>query len=181
MKTKKLAFALAALASFSVSGSVWANGNPDPKLPKEVQNMYCLVGSWQGTFTMAMGPQRAKIKASIDCSPASSGYAIQCKSKMTGFPGGAVAEETDLFGYDPGGGKYHWYAVTNMGESHDHVADVPKGNTVHWLYKGTQEGKPFEEALSMKFGKNEKSIAFRSSGKSAGKTVFTMHGTLYKK
>jgi hypothetical protein len=181
MKHPKIALALAAVASLTLSGSVWANGSADPKLPKEVQNMYCLVGSWQGNLTLGMGAEKAKLSASIDCSPTSNGFAIQCKARMTGLPGGAVAEETDLFGWDPGANKYHWFSVTNMGETHDHVADVSAGDTVKWLYKGTMEGKPFEEALSMKFGKNSTSMVLRSTSKSAGKVVSTLDGTLHKK
>ena len=56
-------------------------------------------------------------------------FGVGCTLTLKGIPGVAVYSESDMFGFDPGANKYHWYAVTNAGETHDHIADVPTANT----------------------------------------------------
>ena len=41
----KTLLALTTIAA--VTSSAFAKGNADPKLPKEIQGMYCLVGEWK--------------------------------------------------------------------------------------------------------------------------------------
>jgi hypothetical protein len=70
----------------------------------------------------------------------------------------AAYEETDLFGYEPNSDAYHWYSVTNAGETHDHVAKPPSGDRIDFAYTGTQEGKPFKETIALDFAKDGKSV-----------------------
>ena len=68
-----------------------------------------------------------------------------------------------------------------MGETHDHVAEVPTGNTLHWLYRGTSEGKPMEEAIAMTFSADQKRIDFRNDGTVGGQKAWSMAGPMLKK
>src|SRR5205085_774838 len=67
-------------------------------------------------------------------------------------------------------GKYHWFAVTNAGETHDHLSE-PKGDTVDSIYNGLQDGKPLKEVIKMIFSDGAKALEVRSEtfidGKSA--------------
>jgi hypothetical protein len=133
----------------------------DP-LPKQVENMECLIGSWKGSGTIAMGKDKAKIDAALDCKRTSAKFGVLCSFHVTGVPGMAAYEETDLFGYEPNTDTYHWYSVTNAGETHDHVAKPPTGERIDFVYTGTQEGKPLKEAIVLDFAKDGKSVTARN-------------------
>jgi hypothetical protein len=60
---------------------------------------------------------------------------------LTGIPGLAAYDETDLMGYEPNSNTYHWYSITNAGETHDHVATPPNGSAIRFVFNGTQENK----------------------------------------
>jgi hypothetical protein len=181
MNLFKTALGLGGLGGLLLAASAFAKDAPDPKLPKEIKDMYCLVGQWQGDFQYEMGGAKGTAKATIGCTPTSSGYGLACKAHFSGLPGGSSAEETDLFGFDPGARKYHWFSVTSMGETHDHVAELPTGPTIHWLYRGTSEGKPMEESISMTFSADEKRIDFTNDGTVGGQKAWSMKGPLLKK
>lgn len=149
-------------------------------LPKQVEQMECLVGEWRGTASMTMGTDKAKLEVSLSCARTSGGYGVMCKTRFTGLPTGPY-EETDLFGYDPHTDKYHWFSVTNAGEAHDHVADVPKGATINWVYRGKMDGKKFTETIAMTFNKDSTKISFVNDGIVGKRKLWTMTGKLTKK
>lgn len=133
----------------------------DP-LPKPVADMECLVGSWKGAGTIAMGKDKAKIDATWNCKRTSAKFGVMCTFHVTGIPGVAAYEETDLMGYEPNTNTYHWYSVTNAGETHDHVAKIPEGNDIQFVFTGTQEGKSFKEVIDLSFAGDSKSITGRA-------------------
>lgn len=122
-------------------------------LPEPIARLECLVGNWKGTGTVTMGSDTAKIAGTWSCKRTSGKHGVLCTLKITGIPGIPVYEETDLFGYEPNSSTYHWAAVTNAGETHDHVAKAgaPDSNKVQFVYVGTQEGKPLKEVIDMEF------------------------------
>src|SRR5207248_372482 len=142
-----------------------------PALPKEIKDMDCLVGKWNATGTMKMGADSASVKLTWDCRRASGDYGVECKAQLTGVPGMAVYHETDLFGYDAGGNKYHWFSVTNAGETHDHQAAPSSGNKLEFVYNGVQEGKPFKEVIDMTFSDDSKAIQLSSETFVEGKST----------
>lgn len=171
---------LTTLALSLISGSALA-GPPAPPLPKEIKDMDCLVGKWAGTGTMAMGESKANVKVSWDCQRSSGSHGVLCKARFTGIPGMASYEETDLFGFEPGTRKYHWFSVTNAGETHDHVADVPTGNKLDFVHKGTQDGKPFKEMVEMSFSEDSKTVTFRGETFLDGKSTSLIEAKASKK
>jgi hypothetical protein len=180
--TKRTVIAGCILVLGAASGRL-AMASHDPKfakLPKEIQNIHCMDGDWHGPGKLDAGEVKAEVKVSISCHATSDGYGVSCQAKFAGMPGGDGAE-TDLFGYDPGQNKYHWFAVTSMGDTHDHVADVTKGNTIDWLYRGQQDGKPFEERVKFAFSEDGKRLEFRSDSTLGGAPAGTLSGTLTKK
>jgi hypothetical protein len=143
-------------------------GNPPP--PKEAKDMSCLVGSWKGTGSMTMGKDKVDgVKLSWTCKPTSGQWGVSCNAVFTGIPGMDKYEETDLFGYEPGTGKYHWFSVTNAGETHEFV------------HNGVQEGKPFKEVVQLTFkGKNDSTIDVRSESFVDGKSTSVLTGSAHK-
>ena len=174
--TKTLGTAALAL---TITGSARA-GNPPP--PKEVQMMSCLIGSWKGTGSMTMGKDKVDgVKMSWTCKSTAAAWGISCGAALTGIPGMEKYEETDLFGYEPGTGKYHWFSVTNAGETHDHVASPPAGETLEFVHNGVQEGKPFKEVVQLTFkGKNESTFDLRSETFVDGKSTSVLTGSARK-
>jgi hypothetical protein len=137
-------------------------------LPKQVADMECLVGTWKATGTFTAGKDKANVSATWTCKRTSAKFGVLCNLHLTGLPGLAAYEETDLFGYESGSNTYHWFSVTNGGETHDHAAAVPDGNKLQFVYTGTQEGKPFKEVIDMELAKDSKSFTLRSEQSVAG-------------
>jgi hypothetical protein len=148
--------------------------------PRPIASLKRLVGTWKGTGTMAMGKDKAKVDASYECKLTSGESGVACSLRMTGVPGVAVYEESDLFGYEPNSSTYHWFAVTNAGETHDHAARPPAGGLIHWVYTGLQDGKPFKEVVDMEIANDDSSIAVHAVATVAGALVSTLDVKIHK-
>jgi len=173
-KLAKLVAVLAAAAPFVAYAEA-----PGP-LPKPVAGMECLVGQWRGAGSLSMGKDTSKLDASWSCARTSAQYGVLCTLRVTGIPGLAAYEETDLMGYEPNTDTYHWYSVTNGGETHDHVAAPAAGNTLQFVFTGTQEGKPFKEVIDLTFSKDSKRVTGRSEAFLAGVSTSVMQIEMHK-
>jgi hypothetical protein len=149
-------------------------------LPKPVADMECLVGQWKGAGSMAMGKDTAKINATWSCKRTSAQFGVLCSFHVTGIPGVPAYDETDLMGYEPNSNTYHWYSVTNAGETHDHVAQPPKDNSIQFVFAGTQEGKPLKEVIQLDFSKNSKQVSGRAETFLDGASISVMQLELKK-
>jgi len=155
----------------AAAGTARADGTP-----KEVQDMSCLIGTWKLKGTVAMGADKANIQGTWKCGWLPSKWGVQCDFEVSGIPGMPLYQERDLMGYEPGSKTYHWYAVTNAGETHDHVASVPTGNDIHFVYAGTMDGKPFKEVIDFHFAADSKSLHAKSETFVDGKSVSVLEG-----
>jgi hypothetical protein len=173
---KKLAKLAAVLFLMS---PVVAAAKPEP-LPKQVSDMECLVGNWKGGGSLAMGQTSSKLQATWTCKRTSAQFGLLCSFHVTGVPGVAAYEETDLFGFEPNTNAYHWYSVTNAGETHDHVGQVPNSNTLQFVFTGTQDGKALKEVIDLAFEKNEKHLRGRAETFIAGASASVMQLELDK-
>jgi hypothetical protein len=142
--------------------------------------MQCLVGSWKGGGSMTMGKDTAKISATWSCKRTSAQFGLLCTLRVTGMPGMAAYEETDLMGYEPNTNTYHWYAVTNVGETHDHVAQLGSGNTLEFVFNGSQEGKPLKEVIALSFEPGQKVVKGRAETLLNGASIALMQLELHK-
>jgi hypothetical protein len=148
-------------------------------LPKPVADMQCLVGHWKGGGSMLLGKDTAKISATWSCKRTSAQFGVLCSFRVTGIPGVAAYEETDLMGYEPNTHTYHWYSVTNAGETHDHVAQ-PSSGPMRFVFTGTQEGKPIKEVIELNFAPDSKHVSGRAETFVAGASVSLMQLELHK-
>lgn len=148
-------------------------------LPKPVAEMDCLVGQWKGTGSLTMGPETAKLQASWTCKRTSAQFGVLCNFRVTGIPGVPVYEETDLLGYEPNTNTYHWYSVTNAGETHDHVGQ-PSSGPLQFVFNGTQQGKPFKEVIELAFPEGHKKVLGRAETFVGGASVSVMQLDLHK-
>jgi hypothetical protein len=180
LRTRLLLRASAAAAVLTTLGAARAGG--DPPAPTETKDLARLVGTWKGTGSMTMGSDKVDgIKINWSCRPISVRWGVACDGVMTGIPGMGRLEETDLFGYDPGGGKLHWFAVTNVGETHDHVGGRWTGQSAQFVYTGTQDGKPLKEVIDVSFkDKAAATFELRAETFVDGKTTSVLQGTARK-
>ncbi len=153
----KIQNVLVALTLASTATSVRADGPP-----KEVKDMSCLIGNWKVKGAVTMGTDKAPVAGTFKCAWLPSQWGVQCDGDITGIPGMPHYLERDLMGFEPNSRKYHWYAITNAGETHDHVADVPSGNDIRFVYTGTQDGKPMKEVIDWSFAADGKSLHLKS-------------------
>ena len=178
----KTLLALTTLAA--VTSSAFAKGNPDPKLPKEIQGMYCLVGEWKSQNGSAvMDGKKHKVDFTVSCAPVAGGMALACTAKFD-IEGLGHMEESDLFGYDPGQNRYHWFSVTQMGETHDHVALAPGPNdkAITFAYSGIQNGKPMQEVITLTFlDEAGTKLDFKNDGVVNGQPAWKFTATMIKK
>jgi len=149
-------------------------------LPKPVSDLGCVVGNWKGSGTFQAGTERAKIKATWNCKRTSAEFGVTCVFSVTGIPGVARYEETDLFGFEPNTRQYHWYSVTNAGETHDHVAQIPTGNSVQFVFNGVQDGKPLQETIDLVFSDDSKSASGRAETFVGGESTSVLELQLKK-
>ena len=168
--------------SILVAGVVWsfATSTLADAPPQEVREIASMVGVWKGAATLTTGPDKANVKVAMNCQPAAGDWGVQCQVHFTGLPGGGVYQETDLFGYEPGTKKFHWFSVTNMGETHDHVSDGLKGNLIEFVHTGVQEGKPLKEVIRMTFSDNCRQFDVRVETTLAGQVVAVLDGHAHK-
>lgn len=149
-------------------------------LPKPVADMECLVGQWAGPGTVVSGKDTAKINATWSCKRTSAQYGVLCAFHVTGIPGMAAYDETDLMGYEPNSNTYHWYSVTNAGETHDHVAAPPSGSAIRFVFNGTQDNKALKEVIDLDFAKDAKHLTGRAETFLSGASLSVMQLDMHK-
>jgi hypothetical protein len=166
------------LSFATLLGSALPAGAEAP--PQAVKDMGSLVGTWKGSGVLTMGADQANLKITWNCQPAAGSWGVSCQARFTGMPGGAAHLETDLFGFEPGSKKFHWFSVTNEGETHDHVSDGPKGDVIEFVHNGMQDGKPLREVIRMTFKDDCKKLDLRSETTVAGQVVAVLEGQAHK-
>jgi len=157
-----------------------ASALADDALPKPVADLERLVGEWHGSGSLRAGKDTAKLAATWSCARTSAQFGVLCHFRVTGIPGVPSYEETDLLGYEPNAQRYHWYSVTNAGETHDHVGSGASGDALRFVFKGTQEGKPLEEVIDLGFSSGGRAVTGKAETFVAGTSVSVMQLSLAK-
>lgn len=137
---------------------------------------YPFVGHWKGRGQLnESGQPPTPLRLRLSCHKASSGWAVRCD--MVAKNGKLKMTESDLMGVDPVTGTGHWYAVTNQGETHDHITEWRDARTMQAHHSWTQDGKMMMENISVSFS-TRKSMKFRSVVTAGGKTTSEFSGEL---
>jgi len=137
---------------------------------------YPFVGHWKGKGQLSEpGQQPTALALTLACSKASSGWAVRCE--MAAKNKDMRMTESDLMGVDPVSGQGHWYAITNQGETHDHLTRWPDAHTMTAHYAWTQGGKKMNENIRFAF-QNKRSMEFRSVVTADGEPAGEFSGSL---
>ncbi len=163
--TRLMSFVLIACSAVFVSNTSLAASSPPA-----AAEFYPLVGHWHGNGQLAESGQAAvKLALKLSCQKVSSGWAVRCAMQARNKQ--MLMTESDLMGVDPVTGQAHWYAITNQGETHDHLAAWPNAHTMKAHYDWTQDGKHMHEDITFNL-KGKHAMTFQSvvsvDGKQAG-------------
>jgi len=113
---------------------------------------YPMIGKWHGQGEMVEpGQVPAKLTLTLSCKKVSAGWAVACTMSAKNKTMSII--ESDLMGVDPVTGKGHWYAITNTGETHDHLVDWKNADTMHAQFIWIQDGKQMMEDITFNFKK----------------------------
>lgn len=137
---------------------------------------YPLVGRWHGQGQLAEpGQTPTKLALNLYCQKVSSGWAVRCTMQAKNKE--MTITESDLMGVDPVTGQAHWYAVTNQGETHDHLAKWTDAQTMQAHYDWTQDGKHMREDITFKL-KGKHAMSFQTAVSADGKSAGEFSGAL---
>jgi len=137
---------------------------------------YPLLGHWKGTGELAAPGQPAmKLALKLSCYKVSSGWAVRCA--MSARNGKTVMTESDLFGVDPVTGQGHWYAISNQGETHDHLVEWTDARTMKAHYGWKEGGKQMLENIVLRLPA-KRSLEFRSAVTADGQEAGLFSGKL---
>jgi hypothetical protein len=98
-----------------------------------------------GTVTLPDGTV-VPLTGTQTCASTAAGWGITCNLSVSGLPGGGTLEVAQLWGFNTGDGLFHFYAVTNMGEVHDHFGGMQDGLMV-LEHQGPMNGQLFNERI----------------------------------
>lgn len=171
--SQRLTIVLLASSAFLIS----INSQADTATPAPpAASFYPFLGIWHGKGELAeTGKDPIKLDLSLACKKVSSGWGISCD--MNAKNGSMLMTESDLMGVDPVTGQAHWYAVTNQGETHDHLAQWSDAHTMKAHYAWTQGGSKMQEKIVFNF-KGKKSASWSSVVSADGKKVAEFSGTI---
>jgi len=146
--------------------------------PEQTRNFYQLVGNWHGKGEMTQtGNKPLPLAMKMKCKKISAGYGISCENTASNKE--MKMEESDMMGFNPVDGSSHWYAITNMGEVHDHIVDWKSPNEMHAHINFKQDGADMEENITMKILSKNK-MEFISVVSAGGQEVANFRGSLQK-
>ncbi|MEJ2360137.1 MAG: hypothetical protein P8Z75_01720 [Gammaproteobacteria bacterium] len=159
----------------TVAGIALYVGNTQAATSPAASEFYPLVGKWHGEGQLSQpGQKPIKLSISLHCRKASSGWAVRCA--MVAKNKQMTMTESDLMGVDPVTGQAHWYAITNQGETHDHLVSWPGPHHMKAHYDWTQDGKHMHEDIQFEI--SNKHVHFASVVSANGKKADEFEGKL---
>lgn len=167
---------LSALTLLACAAGSAAVSAADTAAAPEAARYFPLVGHWKGHGELTQ-PGQAPARLTLDyrCRKAAASSAVSCELKARN--GAMSIAETDLFGVDPVRRQGHWYAVTNQGESHDHLVEWSDAGTMKARYAWTQDGAKMEKNIAIRFD-GARSMNIRSVVTANGDEAAVFGGTL---
>ena len=158
-----------------LAGAVTVTAARAADVPSDAARFHVLLGEWKGGATLREGETATDLSLAYSCSKVSAGWGVACDMKAKGKE--MEVAEYDLMGVDPVTGTPHWFAVTNSGETHDHVGRWVNDHTFQARYAWKADGRSMEENITMRFP-DKKRIEFLSVVSVDGQQVASFTGKL---
>jgi hypothetical protein len=119
-------------------------------LPDGAKTLERFIGDWTFDGTLTIEGNALPMTGEWSFTGVAGGWGV--RGAMTSEVEGLGSyEEDDLVGFDQETGKVHIYSVTNSAAVHDHVGEWSDENTLQAEYDGLQGGKPYHEAIRVRF------------------------------
>ena len=111
-----------------------------------MQSFLDLRGHWEAKVDLDLGGAKFNVLYLLDFEKASDNNGVVMYEKTT-IPGVGTLYGTNLIGFDPFDGKYHWYSVDNFGTTHDHTGVFIDATHFYMEHNSIREGKNFQEKI----------------------------------
>ena len=105
-----------------------------------------LKGNWIARVDFTFGESLVSATYQMDFERASDNSGVVMFEKTT-IPGIGTLMGSNLIGYDPFDGKYHWFSVDNFGTTHDHTGLFSDATHFYMEHNSAREGKAFHEKI----------------------------------
>ena len=126
---------------FTTRFSIAQNTAPNP-----MQAFLDLRGHWEGKIDLNLGGAQFNVTYLLDFEKTSDNNGVVMYEKTT-VPGVGTLNGTNLIGFDPFDGKYHWFSVDNFGTTHDHTGVFTDATHFYMEHNSVREGQNFQEKI----------------------------------
>jgi len=150
-----------------------------PAVPKILNRVLSLEGTWEAEATMQMGGNSDSFPYSLRFWKMADGNGLYMDETAT-IPEVGTLVGGNIIGFDPHEQKLHWFSVDNFGTSHDHVGELLGKDHLRLIHESQREGKVFREEIDL-IWKTPKEIHVRLVGTLDGQTEETLEGTFVRK
>lgn len=115
-------------------------------IPQILEKALSLEGVWEADATLKMGGQTINFKYRFEFKKIVQGQGLYVEEGGD-VPGVGVLSGATLVGFDPHGGKLHWFSIDNLGTTHDHIGELVNENHLRLTHQSQKEGKDFSETI----------------------------------
>ena len=147
--------------------------------PNPMQAFLDLKGHWEGKVDLNLGGTQFNVTYLLDFEKASDNNAVVMYEKCT-IPGVGTLNGSNLIGYDPYDGKYHWFSVDNFGTTHDHIGSFSDPAHFYMEHQSVREGSVFLEKIWIDWI-NANSVKIKLIATTNGVVEQTLEGVFKRK
>ena len=105
-----------------------------------------LKGHWEGKVDLTLGEAEFQVTYLLDFSKTSDNNGMYMNERCT-IPGVGTLIGSNLIGYDPYEGKYHWFSVDNFGTTHDHIGSFSEEGHFYMEHQSLRGEEVFLERI----------------------------------
>ena len=144
--------------------------------PEEREALLRWLGTWEAAYQVVFSDGEVHPGAmTVVATPMANGQGVHMDAK------GTVTDLEDweahaLWGYDAESGEVHWFAVSSMGEVHDHAGVWKDENTLALEWRGVEEGEAAVEHTTFRWN-SPSEVAMETILTVGGKLSHTLKGT----
>ncbi|MFQ5838597.1 MAG: hypothetical protein ACE5HJ_07420 [Thermoplasmata archaeon] len=147
--------------------------------PKEMEALQRWIGAWEAEYTVAFPDGEVQAGTmTVIAAPMAAGQGVHMEAEGT-ITGMEPWEAHALWGFDSGSGKVHWFAVSSMGEVHDHEGVWKDDETLELEWRGLEEREEAIERTTF-YWKSPNEVEMKTFNTVGGKPGHTIEGTWRK-
>ncbi len=154
--------------------------NVTAEQPKEMEALRRWIGTWKADYLVRFPDGKVhEGTMTVLATPMAAGQGIHMDAKGEAR-GMEPWEAHALWGFDTESGEVHWFAVSSMGEVHDHVGVWKDEDTLELEWRGVEGSKKAVEHTTFHW-KNPREVEMRTVNTMGGQQGHTIEGTWRKR